>query len=234
MKPTDSTVTDCVIRAAGIVKTIGEGKSQRRLLDDVSVKLYAGEAVALLGPSGAGKTSLLNVLAGLDTPDAGTLSVSGKTIEAGDRAALDAYRRRSVGVVFQFYNLIGSLTALENVIAGAEAAGLPGEVGSALALLEQMGLGDRAQAYPAQLSGGEQQRIAIARALVKRPAVLLGDEPTGNLDAASGDRVMAQLIEQTRAYGTSLLVVTHNEKLATSFDRVLYMADGRLTEGMAS
>ncbi|MBT0962407.1 ABC transporter ATP-binding protein [Denitromonas iodatirespirans] len=234
MKPTEPTVTDCAIRATGIVRHIGEGDARRCLLDNVTVELYRGQAVALLGPSGAGKTSLLNVLAGLDVPDAGRLQVGDQVIEAGDKSGLDAYRRVSVGVVFQFYNLISSLTALENVLAGAEAAGLPADPDHARQQLDELGLRGRADAYPGQLSGGEQQRVAIARALIKRPAVLLGDEPTGNLDAATGDRVIEQLVELTRTRGTALLVVTHNEKLAARFDRVLHMVDGRLTQGAAS
>ncbi len=231
MKCAEPVVTNAAVHAQNLVRHVGDGEQRRRVLDDVSVELFPGQCVALLGPSGAGKTTLLNLLAGLDVADQGVIKAGGFTIGPNDQAARDDYRRNTVGVIFQFYNLISTLTALENVLAGAEAAGLACSDEQAMSLLTGLGLGARANAFPAQLSGGEQQRVAIARALIKSPAVLLADEPTGNLDATTGELVLEQLIEQTRSNGVALLVVTHNEKMAQRFDRVLRMFEGRLVEG---
>lgn len=228
MKVTDSILVRPVLQARDLTKTVGTGAAKRTLLSRVSFDLFSGEAVALLGTSGSGKTTLLNIVGGLDRPDSGGLLVNGQSIQWNDRGALDAYRQRDVGMVFQFYNLIASLTALENVLSGAEAAGVPASDADATALLTELGLQGREHAFPADLSGGEQQRIALARALIKRPSVVLADEPTGNLDAASGERVCAALLDRARHAKAALLVVTHNESLAARFDRVLHLDDGCL------
>jgi putative ABC transport system ATP-binding protein len=227
MNQNDSLSLRPALQVRDLCKSVGSGSARRLLLDHVSFDLAAGEAVALLGSSGSGKTSLLNIVGGLDRADAGTLLVQGQALD-WQQVGLDRYRRHQVGIVFQFYNLIASMTVQENVLSGAEAAGMALNASDASALLAELGLQGREAAFPADLSGGEQQRVAIARALVKKPALLLADEPTGNLDATSGERVCAALLERARKAKTALLVVTHNEALAARFDRVLHLNDGRL------
>ena len=196
-------------------------------LRGVDLDLYAGELAVLLGPSGSGKSTLLNILGGLDTPTAGQVRYGGRDLSgAGDRE-LTRYRRLHVGFVFQFYNLIPSLTARENVAVVTEIARDPMAPEEALGLV---GLGARLDHFPAQLSGGEQQRVAIARAVAKRPQVLLCDEPTGALDSSTGIVVLEVLERVNRELGTTTAVITHNAGIARMADRVIALADGRIAE----
>ena len=209
----------------GLTKVYGEGPTQVRALAGVDLDLYAGELVVLLGPSGSGKTTLLNQLGGLDIPTAGELRYRDLDLAHADEHRLTRYRRDSVGFVFQFYNLIPSLTARENVGLITEIARdpLPAE-----AVLEMVGLGARLDHFPAQLSGGEQQRVAIARAIAKRPEVLLCDEPTGALDVRTGIVVLEAIERANRELGTLTVVITHNAVMADMADRVISVSDGRV------
>jgi putative ABC transport system ATP-binding protein len=201
------------------------GTAEVRALDGVDLDLYAGELVVLLGPSGSGKTTLLNQLGGLDNPTAGELRYRDTDLTTANEAQLTRYRRESVGFVFQFYNLIPSLTARENVGLITEIATdpLPAEE-----VLELVGLGARLDHFPAQLSGGEQQRVAIARAIAKRPKVLLCDEPTGALDVRTGIVVLEAIERANRELGTLTVVITHNAVMADMADRVIHFMDGRV------
>ncbi len=196
-----------------------------RALDGVDLDLFAGEFVVLLGPSGSGKSTLLNILGGLDVPTSGELHYREHDLLRADEDALTSYRREHVGFVFQFYNLIPSLTALENVQLVTDIAENPIPADEALDLVE---LGDRANHFPAQLSGGEQQRVAIARAIAKRPDLLLCDEPTGALDHMTGQVVLEALRRVNEELGATTVIITHNAAIAGMGDRVLRMADGRI------
>jgi putative ABC transport system ATP-binding protein len=191
----------------------------------VDLDLWAGEFVVLLGPSGSGKSTLLNILGGLDAPSSGHVWYHGEDLIDADDARLTAFRREHVGFVFQFYNLIPSLTARENVAIVTEIASAPMRPEEALSIV---GLGDRMDHFPAQLSGGQQQRVAIARAIAKRPAVLLCDEPTGALDSATGVLVLEALEKINAELGTTTVVITHNADIARMAHRVLHLADGRI------
>lgn len=196
-------------------------------LNAVDIALYPGELIVLLGPSGSGKSTLLNILGGLDAPTSGTVHFDGQEL-TGDRESIRTqYRRDHVGFVFQFYNLIPSLTARENVALVTEIAADPMDPGEALALVD---LSDRADHFPAQLSGGEQQRVAIARAIAKKPQILMCDEPTGALDSKTGILVLQAIERVNRELQTSTALITHNVTIADMADRVLVMADGRIAE----
>ena len=195
-------------------------------LRDVTLTLPEGEFVVLLGPSGSGKSTLLNIIGGLDVPTSGQVLYRDTDLTRADEGQLTAYRRRHVGFVFQFYNLIPSLTALENVALVTEISTDPMTPDEALALVD---LAPRRDHFPAQLSGGEQQRVAIARAIAKRPAVLLCDEPTGALDIATGIVVLEALMRVNTEIGTTTVVITHNAAIAAMADRVIRLADGRVT-----
>jgi putative ABC transport system ATP-binding protein len=202
-----------------------------RAVDGVTLAIEPGAFVAICGPSGCGKTTLLNLLVAIDRPQSGSIRVAGRSLtEMGQREA-DAFRRHTVGLVFQFHNLLANLTALENVQAPMLPDGpSPRErLKRACALLEQVGLEGRMHARPPTLSGGERQRVALARALANEPRVLLADEPTGNLDSSSGERLLDLLGELQRDRGTTLVVVTHDPTVAARADRVLHMLDGRIT-----
>jgi putative ABC transport system ATP-binding protein len=194
-------------------------------LRGVDLQLYAGELVVLLGPSGSGKSTLLNILGGLDTATSGTVTYGGKDLTRATERELTEYRRHHVGFVFQFYNLIPSLTAKENVSVVTEIARSPMNPSDALRLV---GLAERQDHFPSQMSGGEQQRVAIARAIAKNPAVLLCDEPTGALDSATGVVVLEALERANRELGTTTAIITHNSDIAAMADRVLRMHDGRI------
>ena len=196
-------------------------------LREVDLDLFAGEFVVLLGPSGSGKSTLLNILGGLDVPTTGTVRFLDHDLTAGDERELTRFRREHVGFVFQFYNLIPSLTALENVALVTEIAVRPMDPAEALRLV---GLADRIHHFPAQLSGGEQQRVAIARAIAKRPDVLLCDEPTGALDAETGRLVLNVIDRANRELGTTTIIITHNAPIAKMGDRVLRMSSGRIAD----
>jgi putative ABC transport system ATP-binding protein len=198
------------------------------ILDDVSLAIAAGETVAIVGASGAGKSTLLALLAGLDEPSAGGVWLEGIELSALDEDGRAAVRARHVGFVFQSFHLVPSLTALENVMLPLELGGRPDARAGARAVLGQVGLGARLGHYPRQLSGGEQQRVAIARAFVTRPSVLFADEPTGNLDTATGARVIELLFDLNAANGTTLVLVTHDRAIATRCNRIIEMDAGRL------
>ncbi len=218
---------DIVFSARGLTKVYRMGEVEVQALRGVDLDIYASEFVVLLGPSGSGKSTLLNILGGLDTPSGGTARWRDHDLTRATGAELTRYRREHVGFVFQFYNLIPSLTARENVALVTEMATNPMRPEDALALV---GLGDRLDHFPAQLSGGEQQRVAIARAIAKRPDVLLCDEPTGALDYATGVLVLQAIVRINQELGTTAAVITHNAPIAGMADRVMRMADGRIAE----
>jgi putative ABC transport system ATP-binding protein len=214
-----------VYRARGLAKVYGSGTAEVHALAGADLDLYEGELVVLLGPSGSGKTTLLNNLGGLDVPTSGELSYRGTDLTTATDADLTRFRRESVGFVFQFYNLIPSLTARENVGLITEIAQDPMAPETAL---EMVNLGARLDHFPAQLSGGEQQRVAIARAIAKRPEVLLCDEPTGALDVRTGIVVLEAIEYVNRELGTLTVIITHNAVMADMADRVIYFSDGRV------
>ncbi len=201
------------------------GETEIHALRGVDLEIRAGEFIVLLGPSGSGKSTLLNILGGLDTPTAGAISFKEHDLSAADEAELTRYRRQHVGFVFQFYNLIPSLTARENVALVTDIAEHPMPAAEAL---RWVGLGERLDHFPSQLSGGEQQRVAIARAIVKRPDVLLCDEPTGALDYETGKLVLEVIARINAELGTTAMVITHNAAIAGMADRVLRLGDGRI------
>ena len=216
---------EAVFRARGLTKIYRMGEVEVVALREVDLDLYRGEFVVLLGPSGSGKSTLLNILGGLDSATSGEVRYSGHDLTAANERELTSFRRDHVGFVFQFYNLIPSLTARENVAAVTEIASNSMRPEEAL---EIVGMGKRLDHFPAQLSGGEQQRVAIARAIAKNPAVLLCDEPTGALDSATGIVVLEALERANRELGTTTVVITHNMVIAEMADRVIRMADGRI------
>ena len=219
-----------MLRVEGLEFAYG---ADRQLLADICFSLRRGEVLALLGPSGSGKSTLLNLLSGIDVPSRGRVLFEGRDLTALDDRERTLVRRRQMGFVYQFFNLVPTLTAAENValvleLNGVAAAESRRRAEAMLAELGLAGLGDR---YPDQLSGGEQQRVAMARALVHRPAMILADEPTGNLDVRTGERVMMLLQEAVREHGTSLILVTHSIDMADRADRILVLEDGRLAPG---
>ncbi|MEV4545764.1 ABC transporter ATP-binding protein [Micromonospora echinaurantiaca] len=215
-----------VVQLDGVRKEFGGATA----LDGVSLRIHAGEAVAVMGPSGCGKSTLLNMVAGLDRPTAGTATVCGADLGALTETGLALFRRRHIGMIFQFFNLLDDLPAMDNVALAAELAGATTRQSRrrALELLDELGVAHRRDAYPAALSGGERQRVAVARALMNRPALLLADEPTGALDSSSGDQVM-DLLTDLHGSGQTLLIVTHDPRLAARCaSRMVEMADGRV------
>ncbi len=215
-----------VFAVSGVTKIYGMGEVEVQALRGIDLSLVSGELVVLLGPSGSGKSTLLNILGGLDVPTAGKVFFRGEELTAADEGALTRYRRDHVGFVFQFYNLVPSLTALENVALVTEIARDAMDPAAALEMVE---LGPRRHHFPAQLSGGEQQRVAIARAVAKRPAVLLCDEPTGALDSATGRLVLEAIARINRDLGTTTIVITHNSVIASMADTVIHLADGHVS-----
>jgi putative ABC transport system ATP-binding protein len=215
------------LEGEALTKVYHTGAVDVHALRGVDLQLYEGELVVLLGPSGSGKSTLLNILGGLDTPSAGRVRFRDLEITAGDESTLTRYRRDHVGFVFQFYNLIPSLTARENVSLVTEIARSPMAPAEALSLV---GLGQRLDHFPAQLSGGEQQRVAIARAIAKRPDVLLCDEPTGALDSHTGILVLEAIERVNRELGTTTAVITHNTVIGSMADRVIHFGDGRVVD----
>ena len=225
-------MSDTVIRAEGLAKTYAEGKLRTPVFAGLDLAVHAGETVAILGPSGAGKSTLLHLLGGLDTPTAGEVFVSGQKMSALSDAARGQLRNRALGFVYQFHHLLPEFTALENVMLPVLLGGasIPVATSHARELLESVGLAHRLEHKPGELSGGERQRAAVARALVNRPACVLGDEPTGNLDEKTAAAVFAQMLELNRAHRTSLVLVTHDRGLARRLDRVLELHEGKLRE----
>ena len=219
---------DTVLEAVRVGKQVSSPEGTLAILSDVSLAIGRGESVAIMGASGAGKSTLLALLAGLDEPTAGTVSLAGSDLTALDEDGRAAVRARHVGFVFQSFHLLPSLTALENVMLPLELAQRGDARKDALEVLDRVGLAGRVGHYPRQLSGGEQQRVAIARAFVTRPAVLFADEPTGNLDAATGERIMELLFGLNAASGATLVLVTHDSALATRCNRVIQLDAGRV------
>lgn len=222
--PSDSVLID----ARNVSLSLGKAPARVDILRGIDLRVSAGESIALLGPSGSGKSSLMAVLAGLERPSGGTVSVAGMDFTALDEDALAVARRGRIGIVLQAFHLLPTMTALENVAVPLELAGARDAFARAEAELAAVGLAHRIGHYPAQLSGGEQQRVAIARALVGRPALLFADEPTGNLDTATGTAIMDLLFERHAASATTLFVITHDPALAARCARVVTLADGRI------
>ncbi len=223
---------EAVIRAEGLAKTYAEGKMRTPVFDGLELEVHAGETVAIVGASGAGKSTLLHLLGGLDVPSVGEVYVAGQRMSGLSDTARGQLRNRALGFVYQFHHLLPEFTALENVmmpvlLGGAEVADATTR---ARDLLVSVGLGHRLEHKPGELSGGERQRAAVARALVNRPACVLGDEPTGNLDDKTAATVFELMLELNRAHHTSLVLVTHDRSLARKLDRVLELREGRLHE----
>ena len=223
-----SPVPSAVIDARNLSLTLGRPPARVEVLRGIDLAVEAGDSVALLGPSGSGKSSLMAVLAGLERPSGGSVRVAGLDVAALSEDALAVARRGRIGIVLQAFHLLPTMTALENVAVPLELAGVADAFARAAAQLAEVGLAARDGHYPAQLSGGEQQRVAIARALVGRPALIFADEPTGNLDTRTGTAIMDLLFAQQRASGATMMVITHDAALARRCARVVELADGRI------
>lgn len=225
-------MSDAALNMTGIVREYRQGDRRLRVLDDLELTLQPGEIVALVAPSGAGKTTLLQIAGLLDQPDEGSLMLGGQDCARMGDTERSAKRRTDIGFIFQFHHLLPEFTALENVVLPQLIGGVSKRAARARAaeLLESVGLAERVTHRPAELSGGEQQRVAIARALANSPRMLLADEPTGNLDQQTGERVADLLIRLAHDNGVAALVATHNRELAASMDRIVRMADGKLTQ----
>ncbi len=218
------------ISLSGVNLSLGRGAGRVHILKDITLNIRHGEAVGLVGPSGSGKSTLLMVMAGLERPDAGAVAVDGEDIGRLDEDALARFRGRKIGIVFQSFHLIPTMTALENVATPLELAGDSDAFERAAAELETVGLGDRLGHYPAQLSGGEQQRVALARALVASPAILVADEPTGNLDESTGRQIIDLMFARYSERDMTLVLVTHDPTLAARCDRVIRLRSGHIEE----
>lgn len=221
------------IDARDVRLTLGQGPAAVEILRGIDLSVPAGQTLALLGPSGSGKSSLMAVLSGLERANGGSLSVAGEDFAAMDEDALAKARRGRIGIVLQAFHLLPTMTALENVATPMELAGMADARARAGAELEAVGLGHRLQHYPTQLSGGEQQRVAIARATAPRPAILFADEPTGNLDAATGGGIIELLFARRAETGATLIIITHDPALAERCERVVTLADGRIASDRA-
>ena len=224
---------DLAIAAHNVTLTLGSDKAPVEILRGVELEVEAGTSVALLGPSGSGKSSLMAVLAGLERAGGGTIRVADLDFAAMDEDALARARRGRIGIVLQAFHLLPTMTALENVAVPLELAGIGDPFGKARAELEAVGLGHRLTHYPAQLSGGEQQRVAIARSMACSPAIIFADEPTGNLDTATGQSIIELIFARRAALGATLLIITHDPELAEHCDRIVVMHDGRIEERTA-
>jgi putative ABC transport system ATP-binding protein len=220
------------IRMDSVTHSYTESDSVHTVLKKTSLSIHHGEKVALLGRSGSGKSTLLNLISGIDLPDNGRIHFDGMDIVSLDETARTIFRRQHIGFIYQFFNLVPSLTAVENVALALELNGITGKPARerSLSMLERLGIADRAQQFPTRLSGGEQQRVAIARALVHSPALVLADEPTGNLDAKSGSEVLSLLNDTVVDSGCALLLVTHSLTVAQTADRVLTLEEGNISE----
>ncbi|WBX85724.1 ABC transporter ATP-binding protein [Sphingosinicella microcystinivorans] len=226
--------SNIVIDARDVTLTLGEGAGAVEILRGVSLSVARGESVAILGPSGSGKSSLMAVLSGLERASGGRIGVAGQDFGAFDEDGLARARRGRIGIVLQAFHLLPTMTALENVSVPLELGGAPDAEARARAELEAVGLGHRLTHYPSQLSGGEQQRVAIARATAPRPGILFADEPTGNLDTATGHEIVELLFERQRAQGTTLVLITHDTELAARCGRIVEMRDGRIVRDRAA
>ena len=217
-----------MIALSHLTMRLAGGGHQITILDDVTLVIPDKQRVAIVGPSGSGKSTLLGLIAGLDRPTSGSITLDGTEISRMRESDLARYRRDHIGYIFQSFHLIPTLTALENVLVPLELAGTNGAQDRATDLLKSVGLENRLHHYPVQLSGGEQQRVAVARSFACRPPILLADEPTGNLDSATGQQIMNLLLSLHREYGTTLVLVTHDRSLASSMERVITLRDGRI------
>lgn len=221
------------LQVAGLTRRYASGDEELTVLSDIDFALGEGERLAIVGPSGSGKSTLLGLCAGLDQASAGTVQILGTDLGSLDEDGRAAFRGEHIGFVFQNFQLIPSLTALENVAVPMELRGLSGSEEAARKLLDQVGLAARASHYPIQLSGGEQQRVALARAFINQPKVLFADEPTGNLDGKNGEHIIELLFDLNKAQGTTLVLVTHDPALAAHCDRVITLQDGRILSDSA-
>jgi len=217
-----------MISLSHLTMRLAGGGHQITILDDITLEIPDKQRVAIVGPSGSGKSTLLGLIAGLDRPTSGSIMLNGVEISTMRESVLARFRRDHIGYIFQSFHLIPTLTALENVLVPLELAGMNEAQERATELLVTVGLGERLHHYPVQLSGGEQQRVAVARAFACRPPILLADEPTGNLDSATGEHMMQLLHSLHRDYGTTLVLVTHDHSIASSMERVITLRDGRI------
>jgi putative ABC transport system ATP-binding protein len=227
----DTSALGPAIALTGVNLSLGRGAARVHILKDIDLHIGRGEAIGLVGHSGSGKSTLLMVMAGLERPDTGKVLVAGENLSVLDEDALARFRGRNVGIVFQSFHLIPTMTALENVAVPLELTGAPDAHARAAQELAAVGLAERRHHYPAQLSGGEQQRVALARALAPNPAILIADEPTGNLDDTTGGEIIDLMFAGHAERGTTLVLVTHDPTLAARCDRVLRMRSGRIEEG---
>jgi putative ABC transport system ATP-binding protein len=228
--PLASVRAPAVVKAANLSKRYGQGNAQVEALRDVSLEIEEGRLTAIMGPSGSGKSTLMHILAGLDQPSEGTVSIAGVEISSMSDAELTKLRRQHIGFVFQFYNLLPMLTAQENVLLPLQIAGVKPDRKWVEELLETVGIDGRRTHRPSELSGGQQQRVSIARALVTRPTVLFADEPTGNLDSTTSSDVLALLRHSVDEFGQTTVMVTHDPQAAALADRILFLADGRIVK----
>jgi putative ABC transport system ATP-binding protein len=224
----DGRLPVAVVTGKHIVRRYGEGDTAVNALQGVSVAIARGRLTAIMGPSGSGKSTLMHILAGLDKPTSGQVSVAGVDVTALDDTALTKLRRDHIGFIFQFFNLLPMLTAAENIVLPLRLAGGRPDPAWLEELIDKVGLGDRLTHRPAELSGGQQQRVAVARALVSRPSVMFADEPTGNLDSTTGGEILALLRDSVDTLGQTTVMVTHDAHAAAIADRVLFLADGRI------
>ena len=216
------------MEAAGVTKRLRSGERDLTILDGVDLTVRAGEFIAVVGPSGSGKSTLLGLLAGLDRPTAGTVRIRGRALEEMDEDELALLRRGRIGFVFQSFRLLGNLTARENILLPMELTGIDGAAERADALLAEVGLAERGHHYPSQLSGGEQQRVAVARAFGPRPELLFADEPTGNLDSETGAKILERLLALRESAGTALVLVTHDPDVAAKAQRSIHLRGGKI------
>jgi ABC-type antimicrobial peptide transport system, ATPase component len=221
-------MSDIILKAEHLVKTYGSGETAVKALDDVSLEVSKGEFVAIVGQSGSGKSTLLHMLGAMDYPDSGTLTVDGEDVFSMNDDALAQYRRRKAGFVFQFFNLLPVMTAKENILIPLSLDGQKADEAYLNEIAETMGIADRLSHYPHQLSGGQQQRVAIARAMISKPAVILADEPTGNLDSASGNEILSLLKTTIKKYDQTLILITHDMTVAEKADRIITIKDGKI------
>ena len=217
-----------IVSAANLKKYYGTETNLTKALDGVSLEIEAGEFAAIVGSSGSGKTTLLNMLGALDRPDSGTVTIDGSELTAMSEEERTVFRRRKIGFVFQNYNLVPILSVYENIVLPLELDGQPPQADWISQVIDALGLTEKADAMPNTLSGGQQQRVAIARALAARPSLLLADEPTGNLDSKTGQDVMRLMLETSRQYQQTILLITHNDQIARMADRVFHLEDGRI------
>jgi len=221
-------MSEIILKAEHLCKTYGSGETAVKALDDVSLEVSRGEFVAIVGQSGSGKSTLLHMLGAMDYPDSGTLTVDGEDVFSLNDDKLAQYRRRKAGFVFQFFNLLPVMTAKENILIPLSLDGQKTDEEYLNEIAETIGISERLSHYPHQLSGGQQQRVAIARALITKPAVILADEPTGNLDSASGNEILSLLKTTIKKYNQTLILITHDMSIAQKADRIITIKDGKI------